>query len=191
MIQDYGQTLLFNNPQKSHESVHLLTYVYEDAEPDPTGFSSFEPRRIVRPVVQELKTPCQTWLHGVSLREFLLNSYEVNTHLAHAVDDHDFRFRLNSNSSLIAAATRRGAGNLLLVGPGVKLGPITQEYLDSQERVIQTVFCDLLPRHHVLMFYSSTNAMDQPFIVHDTGIVVNNRFEDYGRRFVVPPSQQA
>lgn len=132
-----------------------------------------------------------SWRVTQTLTQFVEETFkEFDLHES-ATDDDSFRFKLNSCSSIIAKCCRRGRGNSVYLGKGVKFGPMVSQMIDSGTSTIHQIHdAPWVPEGKLLMLYQG-NKLDVPFISNDYGILVNENVSSFGRLITVPESQLA
>lgn len=180
---------VFDSPQIGFSEIYLLEAIPpQEMKPEDKGIPL---------VLKKHDVDSTSWIRDKSLQEFVLETFPdaMAIHSSDAKEDSEFGFKINAICSVIAAQCRRGIGNNLYVGPGIKFGPKTQSNLDLQSngqgRDYWIQYVDWLPEGKILNLYWNRSApIDIPFLVTGNGDILVNRFcERYGAITTVPDSQ--
>jgi hypothetical protein len=193
---------ILDNPQKDQQVIFLLETRLSPEERWtlnpygmlPPGRTGCEDSPLPMGGISIMKhyPDSSSWRVSKTLTQFVEETFkEFEIHKG-VVEDGDFRFKLRSCGTIIGKSCRRGAGNSIYLGKGVKFGPMVQAMLDdSLGGHFTTYDAPWVPEGKLLMLYQGDNKLDVPFVVSSNlDILVNENVSAYGRFITVPESQR-
>lgn len=194
-FEDPTTDKVFYNEQMDYLIIHLLEVQipYPEIHVEDYYSTPVKSAPTVKPAIQIMRNTCDQYDSHTSLEDFVQNSFEVfewQTSTYNGGDD-GFIFRMNSASTMVAKHSRRGCAQNVYVGPGVKFGPVTLDYLPKTKNNFVFRPGGFLKEGQLLFLYQGSSPIDVPFIYNPRlGILKNIGCERYGLIINVPESQR-